>query len=120
MNREPHRTRSLARKARQHLAPPEKAKGPTAGPSSKLGEMGKSGFVPHLPISQILVETDAPFLAPEPKRGKTNEPGFVGYTAKVVAEVRGVMPEEIAQATTENFFRLFQKVPRSLHPGEGG
>ncbi len=73
-----------------------------------------------LPISQILVETDAPFLAPEPKRGKTNEPCLVGHTAKVVADVRGVMPEEIAQATTENFFRLFQKVPRSLYQGEGG
>jgi TatD DNase family protein len=65
-----------------------------------------------LPADRILVETDAPYLAPAPHRGKRNEPGFVTHTAAVLAEVRGVAPEVIAEQTTENFFRLFAKVPR--------
>jgi TatD DNase family protein len=65
-----------------------------------------------LPADRILVETDAPFLAPPPYRGKRNEPSFVVHTAAVLAEVRGVSPEKIAEQTTENFFRLFSKAPR--------
>lgn len=65
----------------------------------------------ELPADRIMVETDAPFLAPGKHRGKRNEPSFVVETAKVLAEVRGVTLEEITRQTTENFFRLFSKVP---------
>lgn len=67
-----------------------------------------------LPADRIMVETDAPYLAPLPYRGKRNEPAYVAETAKVLADTRGVSPNEIAQQTTENFFRLFSKVPRTL------
>jgi len=67
-----------------------------------------------LPEDRILVETDAPYLAPNPYRGKRNEPSYVTETAKVLAETRGVSVDEIARQTTENFFRLFSKVPREL------
>jgi TatD DNase family protein len=65
-----------------------------------------------LPADRILVETDAPYLAPAPHRGKRNEPAFVARTAAVLAEARGVSVEAIADQTSENFFRLFSKVPR--------
>jgi TatD DNase family protein len=64
-----------------------------------------------LPADRILVETDAPYLAPGRYRGKRNEPAFVVETAKVLAETRNVTFDEIARQTTENFFRLFSKVP---------
>jgi len=67
-----------------------------------------------LPSDRILVETDAPYLAPLPYRGKRNEPAYVTETAKVLAATRGVSAEEIARQTTEKFFRLFSKVARSL------
>jgi TatD DNase family protein len=67
-----------------------------------------------LPGDRLLVETDAPYLAPLPHRGKRNEPAYVAETAKVLADVRGVSADELAQQTTENFFRLFNKVPRQL------
>jgi TatD DNase family protein len=64
-----------------------------------------------LPEDRILVETDAPFLAPLPKRGKSNEPAFVTHTLEVLAQTRGVSKQHMARATSANFFRLFDKVP---------
>lgn len=66
----------------------------------------------ELPLDRLLIETDAPFLAPVPFRGKRNEPALVVHTAATLAHVRGITPEALAAATTENFYRLFQKVPR--------
>ena len=66
-----------------------------------------------VPSDRLLVETDAPYLAPEPLRGKTNEPAFVAHTAARLAALRGVRESEMARMTTENFFRLFKKVPRA-------
>ena len=66
----------------------------------------------ELPADRILVETDAPYLSPGKFRGKRCEPAYVVETAKVLAETRGVTFDEIARQTTENFFRLFSKVPR--------
>lgn len=70
--------------------------------------------VPH---DRLLVETDAPYLAPVPFRGKRNEPAYVAHTAKVLAETIGVGEAEIADITTDNFFRLFRKMPRPDTPG---
>ncbi|ATA38007.1 TatD family hydrolase [Brucella abortus] len=69
-----------------------------------------------VPRDRLLVETDAPYLAPVPHRGKRNEPSFVQHTAAVLAETIGVSPEEIAAITSDNVFRLFSKMPR---PAEG-
>ncbi|MEM1378480.1 MAG: TatD family hydrolase [Pseudomonadota bacterium] len=65
-----------------------------------------------LPRDRILIETDAPYLAPPPHRGKRNEPSYVAHTAAILAEHLGVSVEELGQQTTENFYRLFSKVPR--------
>jgi TatD DNase family protein len=62
----------------------------------------------RVPSERMLVETDSPFLAPVPHRGKTNEPAFVRHVAEEVARLRGVPLEEIARATSENFFALFR------------
>ena len=69
-----------------------------------------------VPADRLLVETDAPYLAPPPHRGKRNEPAYVVNTARVLAETRGVSEAEIRSQTTENFYRLFTKVPRELAP----
>ena len=66
----------------------------------------------EIPLDRIMVETDAPFLAPGKYRGKRCEPSFVTETAKALAQLRGVSFEEISRQTTENFFRFFDKVPR--------
>ena len=65
----------------------------------------------QLPEDRILVETDAPYLAPGPWRGKRNEPSYVVETARVLAESRDMTPAAVAAATTANFFRLFSKAP---------
>jgi TatD DNase family protein len=69
-------------------------------------------IVREIPLERLLVETDAPYLAPVPKRGRTNEPAFVAHTAAKVAELKGVGIAEVEAATTENFFRLFAKAER--------
>ena len=66
-------------------------------------------FAKDVPLEKLLVETDAPFLAPEPFRGKINEPALMVHTASVLAELKGIDDAEIASATTENFFTLFDK-----------
>lgn len=65
-----------------------------------------------VPRDRLLVETDAPYLAPMPFRGKRNEPAYVAHTAAVLGETIGVDTAEIADITTENFLRLFSKMPR--------
>lgn len=72
--------------------------------SSELREIARD-----LPPDRLLVETDAPYLAPVPFRGKRNEPAYVAHTARVLAEVRGLEPEALADLTTENFRRLFRR-----------
>jgi TatD DNase family protein len=66
----------------------------------------------EVPLDRLLVETDAPYLAPVPHRGRRNEPAFVVDTARVLAEVRGIAPDVLASTTTDNFFRLFNKISR--------
>ncbi len=65
----------------------------------------------YVPLDRILVETDAPYLAPVPKRGKPNEPAYVRYTAEFVAQLRGESMATIEAATTANTYRLFSKLP---------
>ncbi len=72
--------------------------------STELREIAKA-----VPLDRLLVETDAPYLAPVPFRGKRNEPAWVAHTAKVLAELRGLAPEALAELTTANFRRLFRK-----------
>jgi TatD DNase family protein len=64
-----------------------------------------------IPNDRLLVETDAPYLAPPPNRGRRNEPAFVRDTATALAEVKGITLDALAQQTSDNFFRLFSKVP---------
>jgi len=72
--------------------------------SSELREIARD-----VPLDRLLVETDAPYLAPVPFRGKRNEPAWVAHTAKVLAELRGLTPAAVADLTTANFRRLFRK-----------
>ncbi|MHC1549049.1 TatD family hydrolase [Phyllobacterium sp. K27] len=69
----------------------------------------------NVPRDRLLVETDAPYLAPMPYRGKRNEPSFVRHTAAVLAETIGVSEAEIGDITSDNAFRLFTKMPRPAH-----
>jgi TatD DNase family protein len=62
-----------------------------------------------VPLDRLLVETDSPYLAPMPMRGKRNEPGFVKHTANYVANMLGIPFDELARSTTANFERLFHK-----------
>lgn len=67
----------------------------------------------HVPLDRILVETDSPYLAPTPYRGKTNQPSYVKHVAEEVANLRGISFDTLATATTENFFRLFKHAKHS-------
>lgn len=69
-------------------------------------------IVREVPLDRLLVETDAPYLAPVPYRGRRNEPAYVAATAAAVAALKGIEPAQLAAATTENFFRLFTKAAR--------
>lgn len=61
-----------------------------------------------VPLDRLLIETDSPYLAPVPYRGKTNEPGYVPQVAAKIATLRGLQPDQVAQASTSNFYRLFK------------
>jgi TatD DNase family protein len=61
-----------------------------------------------VPLDKMLIETDSPYLAPMPHRGKSNEPAYTYYVAEKIAELRGISIEEVAKATTENYYRLFR------------
>ena len=63
-----------------------------------------------IPLDRLLIETDAPYLAPVPFRGKTNQPAYVKYVAEEIAQLRGLSFETVARATTDNFFRLFSSI----------
>jgi len=71
----------------------------------------------RVPLERLLVETDSPYLAPVPFRGKVNRPAWVRYVAEEIARLRGTTLEEIAAATTDNFFRLFRPGDRQLEAG---
>ena len=66
-----------------------------------------------VPGERLLVETDAPYLAPVPMRGKPNEPAYVAHTARALASLKGLSEPDFTRLTTDNFFRLFSKVPRA-------
>jgi TatD DNase family protein len=62
----------------------------------------------EIPLDRILIETDSPYLSPVPFRGKQNHPALVKFTAEYIAQLRGIEYEELARATTENFYRCFR------------
>ena len=68
----------------------------------------------YVPEDRLLIETDSPYLAPVPRRGKRNEPGFVYHTATYISELRGIPVSHLAEMTTQNFFRLFRHAQRDL------
>jgi len=81
--------------------------------ASGIITFNKSGDIRNvfetIPLNRLLVETDAPFLAPIPKRGRRNEPCFIRYTAERLAQLKNISFDELAQITSDNFYRLFRK-----------
>jgi TatD DNase family protein len=73
----------------------------------------------RVPLERLLLETDSPYLAPVPFRGKQNQPGYVRYVAEQVAALRGISLEALAQASSNNFFRLFAKAERLSADAKG-
>jgi len=67
-----------------------------------------------VPLDRLLIETDSPYLAPVPYRGKRNDPSLVLHVAEKIAELRGISVDEVAQASTDNFYRLFSKIERPI------
>lgn len=68
-----------------------------------------------VPLERMLIETDSPYLAPVPYRGKTNQPAWVRHVGEFIAELRGIPVERLAEQTTENFFNLFSHIQRTAH-----
>ena len=66
--------------------------------------------VKKLPLDRMLIETDSPFLAPHPYRGKTNEPAYVKHVAEQISKLKNIPYETVAQQTTDNFLKLFDKI----------
>ena len=65
-----------------------------------------------MPLEFLLVETDSPYLAPTPFRGKTNQPGYTKYVVEFIAELKGLKFEDVMNQTTENFFKIFKKAAK--------
>ena len=79
--------------------------------------MASLSVAAFVPLDRLLIETDSPYLAPVPYRGKTNNPSYVPFVAKQIAQVRGISIEEVAAATSANFDRLFKGVTLSANSG---
>jgi len=95
-----------------------------AGPVSFRKAADKHAIAAAIPLDSLLLETDCPFLTPEPFRGRRNEPAYVRYTAQAIARIRGVSYDEVAEATTANACRLFgierMEIPLDLAHSTGG
>ncbi len=72
-------------------------------------------IVKFIPLDRILLETDSPYLAPVPQRGKINEPSYVKYVAQAISDLKGITLEKCAEQTTKNFFTLFVKASKQVH-----
>ncbi|MBG0765716.1 MAG: TatD family hydrolase, partial [Tissierellales bacterium] len=78
-----------------------------AGPVTFKNARRVKEVVKKIPLQHLLIETDSPYLAPEPKRGRRNEPAYVRYVASEIAEIKDITFNEVAEATSENFKKLF-------------
>ena len=91
-----------------------------AGPVTFRKAEDKHRVAREVSLGSLLIETDCPYLTPEPYRGRRNEPAYVAYTARAIADLRGVPFEEVARATTENASRLFGIRPVQAQGAQGG